>query len=68
MHIQPNNTTVWHSYAKVKAKVCYGIITKRVNGVIVLTLKNIYATRKEAKKAVNIECQRLSKGANDAKI
>ena len=62
MHIQAKPNTVWHSYAKVKAKVCYGIITKRVDGVIVLTLKNIYATRKEAKKAVNIECQRLSKG------
>lgn len=59
MHIQASKSTVWHSYAKVKAGVAYGIITKRVDGVAVLTLKNVYPDRKQAKKAVNIECQRL---------
>jgi hypothetical protein len=61
MHIQTNKATVWHSYAKVKAGVAYGIITKRVDGVVTLTLKNVYPDRKQAKKAVNIECQRLTK-------
>lgn len=64
MHLQPNKSIVWHAYAKVKAGVAYGIITKRVEGVVTLTVKNTYNTRKEAKRAVNIECQRLAKGFN----
>lgn len=61
MHIQTNKNTIWHSYAKVKAGIAYGIITKRVEGVVVLTLKQPYNDRKQAKKAANIECQRLVK-------
>ena len=61
MHVQTNKNTVWHSYAKVKAGIAYGIITKRVDGVPVLTLKQPYNDRKQAKKAANIECQRLAK-------
>lgn len=61
MHVQTNKNTVWHSYAKVKAGIAYGIITKRVDGVPVLTLKQAYPDRKQAKKASNIECQRLAK-------
>ena len=61
MHIQANPNTVWHSYAKVKAGIAYGIITKRVGGVPVLTLKQVYNDRKQANKASNIECQRLAK-------
>lgn len=60
MHIQNQPSTVWHSYTKVKSGVAYGIITKRVNGVAVLTLKQAYTDRKQAKKAANAECQRLS--------
>ena len=59
MHMQTKPNTVWHSYAKVKSGIAYGIITKRVDGVEVLTLKNAYSDRKQAKKAANIECQRL---------
>ena len=59
MHIA-NNNTVWHSYTKVKAGKCYGIITKRVDGVVVLTVKDIYPTRKDAKKAVTDGCKRLA--------
>lgn len=61
MHIQAQPNTVWHSYTKVKAGIAYGIITKRVDGVVVLTLKNVYNDRKQAKKVVNIDCQRLAK-------
>jgi len=59
MHITKANT-IWHSYTKVKAGKCYGIITKRVDGVVVLTVKDIYPTRKEAKKAIVDGCKRLS--------
>jgi hypothetical protein len=59
MHIA-NNNTVWHSYTKVKAGKCYGIITKRVDGVVVLTVKETFSTRKDAKKAVNIVCKQLA--------
>ena len=68
MHIQAKPNTVWHSYAKVKAGVAYGIITKRVDGVAVLTLKNVYPDRKQAKKAVNIECQRLVRETTHGKV
>lgn len=61
MHIQTKSNTVWHSYAKVKAGIAYGIIIKRVDGVAVLTLKQPYSDRKRAKKAANIECQRLAR-------
>lgn len=61
MHIQANKNTLWHSYAKVKSGIAYAIITKRVDGVLVLTLKQSYNDRKQAKKAANIECQRLAK-------
>ena len=61
MHIQTKPNTVWHSYAKVKAGIADGIITKRVDGVAVLALKNAYNDRKQAKKAANIECQRLAR-------
>ena len=54
MHIATTNT-VWHSYTKVKAGKCYGIITKRVDGVVVQTIKDVYATRKDAKKAITIK-------------
>lgn len=66
MHIQTKPNTVWHSYAKVKAGISYGIITKRVDGVEVLTLKNAYNDRKQAKKAANIECQRLARETSHA--
>lgn len=59
MHIA-NNNTVWHSYTKVKAGKCYGIITKRVDGVVVLTVKDIYPTRKDAKTALKIKCKQLA--------
>jgi hypothetical protein len=59
MHIA-NNNTVWHSYTKVKAGKCYGIITKRVDGVVVQTIKDVYPTRKDAKKAVKIVCKQLA--------
>ena len=68
MHIQAKPNTVWHSYAKVKSGIAYGIITKRVDGVAVLTLKNAYNDRKQAKKAANIECQRLVKETSHVKI
>lgn len=61
MHIQPKPNTVWHSYAKVKSGIAYGIITKQVDGDVVLTLKQPYNDRKQAKKAANIECQRLAR-------
>jgi hypothetical protein len=61
MHIQSTPDTVWHSYAKVRSGVVYGIITKRVNGVAVLTLKQVFTDRKQAKKASDFECQRLAK-------
>ena len=60
MHIQAKPNTLWHSYAKVKAGIAYGIITKRVDGVPVLTLKQVYNDRKQAKKPSNIECKRLA--------
>lgn len=60
MHIQTKPNTVWHSYAKVKAGIAYGIISKRVDGVLVLTLKQVYNDRKQAKKASDFECQRLA--------
>ena len=59
MHIATTNT-VWHSYTKCKAGVCYGIITKRVDGVVTHTIKDVYATRKDAKKAIVVECKRLA--------
>lgn len=59
MHIAKTNT-VWHSYTKVRAGVCYGIITKRVDGVVVQTLKDTFATRKDAKKAITIVCKQLA--------
>lgn len=59
MHIFQNNT-VWHSYTKSKEGKHYGIITKRVDGVIVLDLKAVFETRREAKKRANIRCKQLS--------
>lgn len=59
MHLAKANT-VWHSYTKVKAGKCYGIITKRVDGVVVQTLKEAFSTRKDAKKAINIICKQLA--------
>ena len=60
MHISKANI-IWHSYTKVKAGKCYGIITKRVDGVVVMTLKETFSTRKDAKKAVTIICKQLAK-------
>jgi len=48
MHIAKDNI-VWHSYTKVKAGKCYGIITKRVDGVVVSTFKELFSNRKDAK-------------------
>jgi hypothetical protein len=59
MHIFKDNI-VWHSYTKCKEGKTYGIITKRVDGVLVLNLKATFETRKEAKKAANIRCKQLS--------
>ncbi len=61
MHIATNTTTVWHSYTKVKAGKCYGIITKRVEGVVALEIKQVFATRKDAKTISNNVCQQLAK-------
>ena len=61
MHIQATPETVWHSYTKVRAGITYGIITKRVNGVPVLTFKQVFTDRKQAKKALDFKCQRLAK-------
>ena len=61
MYIQAKPDIVWHSYTKVRAGITYGIITKRVNGVPVLTLKQVFSDRKQAKKASDFECQRLAK-------
>jgi hypothetical protein len=63
MHIFKDNA-VWHSYTKCKEGQCYGIITKRVKGVIVLNLKATFKTRKEAKKAANVRCKQLSMQGN----
>lgn len=60
MHIQATPDTVWHSYTKVRAGITYGIISKRVNGVPVLTLKQVFTDRKQAKRASDFECQRLA--------
>lgn len=60
MHIQATPDIVWHSYTKVRAGITYGIISKRVNGVPVLTLKQVFKDRKQAKKASDFECQRLA--------
>ena len=59
MHITKANT-IWHSYTKVKAGKCYGIITKRVDGVVEFTVKETFSTRKDAKKAVTIICKQLA--------
>lgn len=59
MHIFKDNT-IWHSYTKCKEGVTYGIITKRVNGILVLNLKATFETRKEAKKAANNRCKQLA--------
>lgn len=59
MHIAKANT-VWHSYTKVKAGKCYGIITKRVDGVVALVIKDVYATRKDASKAIKIVCKQIA--------
>lgn len=59
MHIAKANT-VWHCYTKVKAGVCYGIITKRVDGVVVQTLKETFSTRKDAKKAIIVVFKQLA--------
>ena len=53
--------TVWHSYAKVRSGKCYGIITKRVAGVVVLSIQETFKTRKDAKRLSALECQRLIK-------
>lgn len=63
MHIFKDNA-VWHSYTKCKEGQCYGIITKRVDGVIVLNLKATFKTRKEAKKSANVRCKQLSMQGN----
>ena len=60
MHSADKNT-VWHSYAKVRAGICYGIITKRVDGVVVLSIKETFKTRKDAKRLSALECKRLIK-------
>jgi hypothetical protein len=59
MHIAKDNT-IWHSYTKVKAGKCYGIITKRVDGVVTLTYLNTFTTRKDARKAITILCKQLA--------
>jgi hypothetical protein len=59
MHIAKANT-VWHSYTKCRAGKCYGIITKRVDGVVALTLTDLFPTRKEARKAITIKCKQLA--------
>ncbi len=59
MHIA-NNSTVWHSYTKVKAGITYGVITKRVDGVVVYAVKDTYPTRKDAKKMVSIKIKQLA--------
>lgn len=59
MHIAKDNT-VWHSYTKVKAGKCYGIITKRVDNAVVQTVKDTYPTRKDAKAALKIKCKELT--------
>ena len=58
MHIAKANT-VWHSYTKCKAGKCYGIITKRVDGVVVQTVKDLYPTRKDARTALRIKYKQL---------
>lgn len=59
MHIAKANA-VWHCYTKVKAGVCYGIITKRVDGVVEFTVKETFSTRKDAKKAITVVFKQLA--------
>lgn len=64
MHIaDPTTNTVWHCYTKCKLGICYGIITKHVDGVEVLAIKDSYATRKVAKQMAMKKCKQLAKEA-----
>lgn len=58
---QNNNTVVWHSYTKCKNGVAYGIITKRINNIVVLNICDVYATRKAAQKSITISLKQLTK-------
>lgn len=54
------DTTVWHMFTKAKADKCYGIITKHVDGKLVTTIKDVYATRKEAKQMTAVKFKQLT--------
>lgn len=62
MHIAKANT-VWHCYTKCRLGIYYGIITKHVDGVEVLVIKDSYATRKGAKLIAIKKCKQLAKEA-----
>ena len=62
MHIaNPTTKTVWHCYTKCRLGIFYGIITKHVDGVEVLAIKDSYATRKVAKQMSTKKCKQLAK-------
>jgi len=52
---------VWHCYTKCRLGIYYGIITKHVDGVEVLVVKESYATRKVAKQMAIKKCKQLAK-------